>query len=258
MLAKLGAAVVALAIAVAWTPNAVFGGVSNLKQERTVTAYIGEGEPPPPEATIRSDKAGKFDHVAKDHFMNELLDHDDAKTSQTSTIGDSSVSASGSFFADSSGDVVSFGNTIDAAFRVTARANYHLTMQLEFNDFGYSASTVNGLTLKLRSAADSRELVSAESSPRELSMNNPNSLSFSGTLAPGEYELLIDMSDAIAQIEEGGTYQLDFSVGTAPHAVPLPPAVWTGLVTLGALAVLLTFKARRACAIGRCIGSTSG
>src|SRR4051812_34355274 len=102
MSARLVVAAGGLAIALGGTPNAVFGGVSNVKQERTVTAFVNFGnadEPTPPEATIRSDKTGKFDRSAESHVSNDIGDHSDAITSQTSTIGNNFVSAHGTFDA---------------------------------------------------------------------------------------------------------------------------------------------------------------
>src|SRR5690348_4462895 len=100
-------------LAVIATSSLAHAGVSVQRAHRMVSGFIDEFEPPAG-ASRSSDRPGRFDEVAEYHVMNELLDHSDVKTTQNSTIGDGFVSASGSFFAGSSGDLVTFSNTIDA------------------------------------------------------------------------------------------------------------------------------------------------
>jgi hypothetical protein len=242
MSAKLGAAAVALA----WTPNAVFGGVSNLSQERTVTAYVNFGnaeDPPPPDATIRSDKTGRFDRSAESHVRNDLGDHSDAITSQTSTIGNNFVSAHGAFDAFSQGELLAYSNTIDASFRVTAKTNYHLSFGPVVDEqLGFAPDDF--ISLELRKSGSPSPIVSKTYGGSDFDLDVVK-VATSGPLAPGDYELRFALQDELAQRFEVGHYDLQFSIDNGTRAVPLPPAAWTGLLTLAGLAGAMGYAARR-------------
>jgi hypothetical protein len=66
-------------LAVIGTSSLAHAGVSVLKSERTVSAWIGEFESPP-DVSHWSDKPGRFNESAEAHIMNEYLDHSDVKT----------------------------------------------------------------------------------------------------------------------------------------------------------------------------------
>jgi hypothetical protein len=241
MSARLAVAAVVLWIAVAWTPSAVFGGVSNVKQERTVSASIEFNEAI---ETHRSDKTGKFDQSAKAHYMSEIGDQDDVMTSQTSTLGSNSVSAHGTFDADSSGEVVAYRNTIDASFRVTAKTNYQLSFGSTI-DFQLGPAPTDFISLELRKTGGPSPLVSQRFGGGDFD-GGPVKLESSGPLAPGDYDLRFALHDEFAQFERIGHYDLQLSIdnGTT-HAVPLPPAARTGLLTLSGLAGAMGYAGRR-------------
>jgi len=250
MSARLALAAVVLSIVVAWTPSAVFGGVSNLSQERTVAAYVNFGNddsPPPPEATIRSDKTGKFDRSAESHVSNDLGDHSDAITSQTSTIGNNFVSAHGAFDAASQGELLRYSNTIDASFRVTANSNYHLSFAPVVEE-ELGPAPDDFISLALRKSGSPSPIASKTYGGEDFELKVMN-VATSGPLAPGDYELRFALHDEFGARFRVGHYDLQFSIDNGTRAVPLPPAVWTGLLTLAGLAAAMAYAGRRGPAV---------
>ena len=141
--------------------------------------------------------------------------------------------------------MVAFRNTIDASFVVTERANYHLACGFTIDGF---FGAPNGLgqedfvTLELRNTQGPTPLVLKKFEHQDLVAQQQ--AAFSGALEPGEYELSFALQDSFAARFDAGTYDLQFSANTGARAVPLPPADWTGLLTLAGLAGAMAYGRR--------------
>ena len=228
-------------------------GLTYVSQERSVRAGAGSALPPGPssgeEQTRSASGFGPFDADVRARFLNVLGgniagDLNETRATQTARLGDTLLAAAGQFRASSENDRVRYRSLLDVVFDVPAAAPYDLAASYDLArpvDPGRGGTDVR-YTLRLRAvgdASDGTPVVDEQLESAELRLDGEFSTVASGTLPAGRYELLLDVEgDFVGTGIHVGSYDLRLTVGGGtgggdrPPAVPLPPAAWSGLLTL--------------------------
>lgn len=232
-------------------------GLSYVSQERLVRAGAGSALPPGPtsgeEQTRSADGFGPFDARVQGRFLNIYGgnisgDLNETRASQVSRLGENELTAAGRFSASSENDRVRYRSLLDVMFDVPATTSYDLSASYDLArpvDSGRGGEDVRYI-LRLRAidgASDGTPLVDKQPERGDLLFGGAFPTASQGTLAAGRYELLLDIEgDFVGTGIHAGSYDLRLTVGAdtgggpAP-AVPLPPAVWAGLMTMAATLV---------------------
>lgn len=213
------------------------GGISNLKAHRELSVLVGD---PPSGQSYASGQAGLFDRTAEAHLDRGNGDHSDGVAAQRSVVGPDSVTASGAFDLAPSDDPLSFTSSVDASFAVPQGAPYHLSAHLAFDEESGRPPQDSFFSLRLRNLTTATDVLL----PRP-ELHFENDLAFEGTLAPGDYEVRFALHDDVGIGLVVGSYRMNFALGDGPHAVPLPPAGYAGLLALAGLAGGQWWSARR-------------
>jgi hypothetical protein len=222
-------------------------GLAYVSQERRVEAslpYLDLLE------SKGADGFGPFDESVEIEAFNEFGDRYFSRSTQSSVLGDRSVQASGEFGAASGGGFVGYHSQLAVTFDVATETPYAIGAAVEL-DWALQGGHPDGdlLTVLLRRVTPGADEFLVERRIREFDIVNgnlPPDFAESGMMAPGRYELTLEIQAAgIVGGREDGTYQFDFRTGSNP-AVPLPPAAWMGLLTLGGIVGSRVWAARRA------------
>jgi hypothetical protein len=169
-----------------------------------------------------------------------------ARASQISSLNWNRMAASGRVAAGAGLDAAEYSALIDVVFTVPTSIAYQISSSLEFQvahpngilDPQSSTHSLFALTLR-RTGTSGEVLVDEKRNQGEVFFEEEGviGLSRSGMLIPGTYELRFALHSRVFSDSEDGTYQFDFRVASGdPSAVPLPPAAWMGLLTLGGIA----------------------
>ena len=234
-----------LCAAALWVAAPARAGLTYVSQTRAVVVADRDYE-----SEDRRDAAGfgPFDGALHFRFQRIVpVDVDEVRATQSSRLGETFIRASGRVEADSDLNVMAARSLLDVTFDVPADTPYTLASSLRPElDYGSGHFGPEPLyTLQLRRVGAGGGLLVDERLEQDLSSLG-KSVSRSGRLAAGRYELLLDINSEAARETEVYTYNLDFSTGRGdgPAAVPLPPAVWGGLLLMGAIAAARARSAR--------------
>jgi hypothetical protein len=241
-----------------FTP-AADAGLSYVGQDRRVEAGTGNyGTPFPSDNgpfNVRSATGfGPFAATVESSWSNEFGDGDSARVSQSSVLGDLLISVSGDVLAGAGAFNAQYQSLFDVTFDIAEDTPYRLAADMRFDTIEYSGilRTNDVFTLVLRRLGGSDgggTLIDERWSTFDVTdtMRGEPDVSRSGTLEAGRYALLLDIKTSIDAGGEIATYNLDFTTGgvTPLPAVPLPPAAWMGLLTLGGIVGSRVWAARR-------------
>jgi hypothetical protein len=144
------------------------------------------------------------------------------EASQKSSLTSDAFKFSGKLYAQAT-HVPNAGGTahavFDVTFDVTESANYALSGTLKTT----SGPTAGSLKLTLLDGDKLLFSTPASDSP----------FSQGGALSPGSYRLLMDATgDGSSSVGGGIEYNATFSAAPAAAAIPLPLAVWSGLIVM--------------------------
>jgi hypothetical protein len=222
-------------------------GLVYVSQERLVRV----GAAPTP--TKAASDFGHFDADITAEFENLSGDHAFAQATQSSILGDTFVRASGRVAAASGNDEVDYRVVVAATFDIGAPTTFTLLSSVKFDTFhpngifDPSAADQAVYALSLQRVGVGSRLVDERvlAFPIAEDLFHTVSLSRTGMLESGRYELRLELQSKLAEDAEDGAYRLDFRVAPAT-AVPLPLGAWMGLLTLGGIAGSRLWAARRA------------
>ncbi|HEX8911768.1 MAG TPA: hypothetical protein VF796_05370 [Humisphaera sp.] len=251
------ASAAAVAVVSAAAP-AAFAGITLVSQERGigVDAHIG-GDPRPAPLTKSATGLGLFDETANAAVFDEADgDRAEASASQRSRVTTTSLGASGRLRVNENSEYSGARSLFRVAFDVATSQRYALRYSVTTNPDYNGASAPIGF-VSLRHVSPSGGYIAGPDAvgvgslflPEENVSNNLDA-SQSGVLTPGRYEFVIDLDGgpSTTRTRTNITYDaaLTFAGGsTPPSAVPLPPAAWGGLGTLGLLAGGMAWRRRR-------------
>jgi len=236
----------------------VLGGVALVSQERGVGASASYDGNPTPLSKIATGFE-LFDETASAAIVDQQ-DGDGAKASasQKSVATASGISTAGRFEFLNSGEYADAVSKTSVIFDVTNTPQaYSLKYSLQSSDDS-SQTTLIGFpiaTVDFRRIDPAGDSVVGPDSIALVDLNvppvPPDALfEGAGVLQPGRYELFVLVGGIFPRTGEQShvgsvDYAVSLSFDDGAVAVPLPPAVWGGLATLGGMG-LMHLRRRRA------------
>jgi hypothetical protein len=234
---------------------AAAGPVQYLSQSRTIGGSLREhyvfsidGNPADPvdvfnDGSKAAPDFGNWDDSVTVHVVPppgaEGLGTGESFASQRSSLRDAGISAAGDLAGNTSTNDGAYGVSagVDVTFALDTPRAYDLTYTVQADFFAHRRTT---FTL---SALDTGATVFEELP--DFSREDELSGRRTGTLAPGRYRFLFTQ-EAGGDTGTNGPYSFDLALTPSrPTAIPLPPAVWAGLLTTGGFAATGVARRRR-------------
>lgn len=261
------AAPLLVAAALAAVPAFAFGGVVYVSQDRRVEA-IPQDNPPPTDPTSEPtvQQAAGFEPFAGDvnvgyEWLQPGFDYGArARVVQNSTLSDTGVTADGSLRVNSDTVVMSARSVLDATFDVTAPSSFRLAMDYTYTDPGsFNPRGTDARVSLRRLGTDGGADQTLVDRPIDwFDADFPGDPVFdtffdtvdTGTLDTGRYVLSFLTEASTNDPARDWSYALDFDVtaddpGPTPNPIPLPPAAWAALMTMGGFGALRKLRRRK-------------
>lgn len=211
-------------------------GISYLSQQRQVVAVAG-----PESETISAADFGLFDAEATaDASTGNVIST--ARTSMKSSLLQTGMTFTGTQAFEVT--VTDQSTPVDLMLGADTQIGGQITFSIdEPYYFSYSRTTTVHEQSGSLDGGFSYQFLAGDGSFGYL-----NTIPATGRIEPGEYSFnFVDGSfNVVTGTTTPGTFEADYSISLGLQAVPLPPAVWAGLVTMAGVAVGGCIRKRRA------------